>query len=132
MQIVVDTSVIIAVSANEPSKNKLIQLTKGADLISPRSIHWEIGNAFSAMLKRNRITETQALKVIRAYKRIPIQFVDIRIEESLRIANKLNIYAYDAYIICCAHMNSAPLITLDKGLHYAAQDYGIRTLEVYS
>ncbi len=52
MDIVLDTSVIIAVIANEPEKRVLIRLTKGAELIAPQSVHWEIGNAFSAMLKR--------------------------------------------------------------------------------
>ncbi|MFQ5455563.1 MAG: hypothetical protein ACE5EA_05065 [Nitrospirota bacterium] len=40
----------------------MIELTNGADLIVPYSVHWEIGNAFSAMLKRKRITLKQALK----------------------------------------------------------------------
>ncbi len=43
-----DASVIIAVIANEPEKDKLIQITEGADLLVPASIHWEIGNAFSS------------------------------------------------------------------------------------
>ena len=43
MDIVVDTSVIIAVIANEPQRDILIDLTKGADLLAPPSVHWEIG-----------------------------------------------------------------------------------------
>lgn len=132
MQIVIDTSVVIAVIVNEPIKGRLVELTKEADLIAPRSIYWEIGNAFSAMFKRKRITEAKALKAIRDYKSIPIQFIDIGIENSLKIAHQLDIYAYDAYIICCAEKTRAPLMTLDKGLYNAAQGYGIKTLEVYS
>lgn len=56
MDIVIDTSVIIAVIANEPEKGDLVELTKGANLIAPLSVHWEIGNAFSAMLKRRKAT----------------------------------------------------------------------------
>jgi len=52
MDIVVDTSVLIAVIANEPEKDRLIRQTTGADLLAPPSCHWEIGNAFSAMLRR--------------------------------------------------------------------------------
>lgn len=55
MEIVVDTSVIIAVIVDEPEKARLIESTKGASLIAPGSLYWEIGNAFSAMLKRKRI-----------------------------------------------------------------------------
>jgi hypothetical protein len=56
MDIVVDTSALIAVIANEPEKPTLVELTSGADLIAPGSVHFEIGNAFSAMLRRRRIT----------------------------------------------------------------------------
>ena len=64
MDIVVDTCVIIAVIANEPQKDALVELTRGTDLIAPHSVHWEISNAFSAMLKRKRITLEQALRAI--------------------------------------------------------------------
>jgi len=43
MDIVVDTSVIVAVIVNEPHRNTLVGLTKGADLVAPASVHWEIG-----------------------------------------------------------------------------------------
>ena len=56
MKFVVDASVIIAVIANEPEKEQLIEITKGADLLAPSSIHWEIGNTFSAMIKRRRVS----------------------------------------------------------------------------
>lgn len=64
MELVIDTSVIIAVLVNEPSKKKLIELTVGADLLAPESVHFEIGNAFSAMLKRNRIALPQVVQAI--------------------------------------------------------------------
>ncbi len=51
MTLVVDTSVILAVVLNEPSKAALIQLTIGAELLVPASSHGEIDNALSAMFK---------------------------------------------------------------------------------
>lgn len=42
----VDTFTIIAVIANEPEKEALIELTKGADLIALHSVHWENGQTF--------------------------------------------------------------------------------------
>ena len=56
MKYVVDASVIIAVIANEPEKERLVEITQGADLLAPASVHWEIGNAFSAMIKRGRVS----------------------------------------------------------------------------
>ena len=113
MHIVVDASVIIAVIADEPENDTLIRLTEGADLVAPRSIHWEIGNAFSAMFKRKRVTVEQALKAIKAYRKIPIRYVDVELEQALEIANALGIYAYDAYLIRCAQKYRSPLLSLD-------------------
>jgi uncharacterized protein with PIN domain len=46
MDIVIDTSVLIAVILNEPEKAELVKLTAGHTLVGPESIRWEIGNAF--------------------------------------------------------------------------------------
>lgn len=130
MDIVVDASVVIAVIVNEPQKQKLVTLTTGADLIAPSSIHWGIGNAFSAMLKQGRITLYQTLQAIGTYQRIPIRFAEVELEESLKIAAGLNIYAYDAYLIRCALKYNAPLLTLDQSLVRVAQAQGAEVIEV--
>ncbi len=130
MNLVVDTSVIIAVIANEPEKDALLRLTQGADLLAPRSVHWEIGNAFSAMLKRSRVTLEQALKAIQAYSKIPIRFVDVELEQSLEIAETSRIYAYDAYLIRCALKYRSPLISLDRNLVDSAKRMRVKVVEV--
>lgn len=130
MNIVVDTSVIIAVIANEPSKPAIIQATQDVDLLAPQSVHWEIGNAFSAMFKRGRLNVKQALQAIAIYKKIPIRFVKIELEESLQIAAHLNIYAYDAYLIRCSQKYNAPLISLDKAVIRLAQQLNLKVIEV--
>ena len=130
MDIVVDTSVIIAVIAHEPRRSALITLTKGADLLAPASVHWEIGNAFSAMLKRNRIDLDQAQRAIVAYREIPIRCVDVEIEETLAIAARYAIYAYDAYLIRCGLKFNAPLLSLDGSLLQVAELAGVQTIEV--
>jgi len=53
LNITIDTSAIVAVITNESSKGQIITATKGASLIAPDSIHWEIGNAFSSMFKES-------------------------------------------------------------------------------
>jgi predicted nucleic acid-binding protein len=130
MDVVVDTSVIIAVLAHEPQRSALIRLTKGADLLAPASVHWEIGNAFSAMLKRNRIEVDQELQAVAAYRQIPIRYVDVELEDTLAIAAQYAIYAYDAYLIRCGLKFSAPLLSLDRGLLQVAEQAGVHTIEV--
>ena len=130
MKIVVDTSVIISVITNESHKDTLIKITKGASLIAPESLHFEIGNAFSSMFKRKRISIETALTAIHSYEKIPIQFCAIDLEKSLKIANILEIYTYDAYFVECAESNRSPLLSIDEGLTDAAEKYGIKIIEV--
>lgn len=130
MNIVIDTSAIIAVIANEPEKQKLISLTKGFDLIAPHSVHWEIGNAFSAMFKRKQATPAKAKNAIRIYQHIPIRLLQVDLMHSLDLSISYNIYAYDAYIISCALSNRCPLLSLDKTLTTVSAKAGVKNLEV--
>lgn len=77
-----DTSTVIAVIANEPEKPFLIAKTRGYDLIAPRSLYWEIDNAFSAMIKRARITLEQANAAMAIYEQIPINLIDIDLKQA--------------------------------------------------
>jgi len=130
MNIVIDTSVVIAVIANESQKGRLIELTKGFDLIAPHSIHWEIGNALSAMLKRKQATLAQSKEAIYSYQKIPIRLLETDLIDTLELSNRFNIYAYDAYMISCALKHDCALISLDRKLLSSAKQAGAKILEV--
>ena len=49
MDLVIDTSAIIAVIANEPEKQAISEYVADSVPVTPRSVHWEIGNALSRM-----------------------------------------------------------------------------------
>lgn len=123
-------SMLIAVVGNEPSRRRAIELTTGHSLIAPGSVHWEIGNALSAMIKRQRITLAQANACIAAYQQIPIRLVSVDLKQSLALVKKLRIYAYDAYLLVCAMQFGTPLLTLDEALQAAAVTMGIEVMEV--
>ena len=55
MEIIIDTSALIAVIVGEPERDIIVDITTGNNLIGPGSIPWEIGNAFSAMFKQKRL-----------------------------------------------------------------------------
>ncbi len=130
MKIVIDTSALIAVIADEPEKERLIELTIGATLVAPPSVKWEVGNAFSAMLKRSRVTIEQAVEAIEVYHSISMEVVEINLKDAIRLARKYNIYAYDAYILQCAIEYGLPLITLDGELIEIAKRENIQVKEV--
>ena len=130
MDVVVDTSVLLAIVTNEEDKPALIRATIGADLLAPASVTWEIGNALSAMLKRERITLDEGQRALAVCEAIPIRYVEVELDESLRIAAEHDIYAYDAYLLRCALKYRSPLLTLDRGLLHVAGQLSVRLLEV--
>lgn len=132
MLLVIDASIILAVVFNEPTKPEIVRITTSAELIAPHSLHWEIGNALSAMLKQKRITPTEARQALLEYQKIPIRFLDISLDAALLVAHQRQIYAYDAYFIVCARQQSCPLITLDRGLQRAARAAQISLVEIAS
>ena len=130
MEIVIDTSALIAVIVDEPERDIIVDITTGNNLIGPGSIPWEIGNAFSAMFKQKRLTIQEAEKGITIFKSIPIRYIEPDFINSLKISKKTNMYAYDAYFIDCAMRYNASLLTLDKKLYAIANKLKIQTLEV--
>jgi len=130
MRFVIDASVIIAVIGEESEKKRLIELTTGADLLAPASVHWEIGNAFSAMIKRGKVTLEQALTAIGIYRQIPLRFVEVELADALQIAAEHGIYAYDAYLLQCAIKYKSKLITLDQKLSRIAREVNVEVEEV--
>jgi predicted nucleic acid-binding protein len=130
MKIVADTSIIIAVISNETQKPLIVKQTQGLELIAPYSLKWEIGNAFSAMIKRGRITLKQAESAIDIFDSMQIKLADVDLTKTMQIVDELKIYAYDAYMIACALENNCSLITLDRGLAHAAKVVGVSIREV--
>jgi predicted nucleic acid-binding protein len=86
MKITIDTSALIAVIANESKKSAILSVTNESSLVAPESVHWEIGNAFSAMLKRDRISLLLAKQAIAEYRKIPIKFIEVDLSSTLELA----------------------------------------------
>ncbi len=129
-ELVVDTSALIAVLTGEPTRDRLIARTQGAELLAPGSVHWETGNAFSALLKRRRMKLPEVQAALAAYARIPIRLVEVELGAAVELADRFGLYAYDAYLVACARRHGAPLLTLDPRLGRAAHEAGVRVLEV--
>jgi len=129
MNIVSDTNIFLAVVLDEPEKESIIQLTAKVNAISPEILPYEIGNALSAMVKRKRLTEDEALAAFEGVSSIPVRLVSVDIKQALKIAFDYNIYAYDAYFLQCAKQLSCPLITLDKKMKQVAYELKIEVVE---
>lgn len=108
----------------------LVEMTRGQELFAATTLPWEIGNAVSAMLKRRRTTVEMGLALLAQYRQISIRLIEARLDDSLALASRLNIYAYDAYVIQCARQTGQPILSLDSGLCAAARLVGVEILEV--
>lgn len=69
---VIDTSALLAVIVAEPERDRIVELTSGHSLIGPGSIPWEIGNAFSAMLRQRHLGMAEAQKGLEIFHAIPL------------------------------------------------------------
>jgi predicted nucleic acid-binding protein len=130
VELVVDASVLIAVLTGEATRDHLIARTQGAELLAPGSVHWEVGNVFSALLKRRRLKLAEVHAALNAYGQIPIRFVEVELAAALELADRLGLYAHDAYVMACARRQRAPLLTLDVRLGRAAREAGVEVLEI--
>jgi len=130
MDIIIDTSALIAVIVGEPERNRIVEMATNNTLIGPGSVPWEIGNAFSAMFKQNRLTLREAQKGLAIFQSIPIRYMEANFDNVLKLSKNANMYAYDAYFLDCAVRRKAPLLTLDLNLKMAARKINIEILEV--
>jgi len=129
MNIISDTNIFLAVVLDEPEKENIIELTANANVISPEILPYEVGNALSAMVKRKRLTKSEALAALKGISSIPVKLVSVDIKQALEIALDYNIYAYDAYFLQCAKQLSYSLITLDKRMKQVAYELKIEVVE---
>ncbi len=130
MDVVIDTSALVAVIVGGPERSRIVEFTTGNTLIGPGSIPWEIGNAFSAMFKQKRLTLAEAKKGLVIFDSIPLRYIKQDFVNALKISKQTNMYAYDAYFLDCAIRHKAPLLTLDRKLKTAAQNLNVETMEI--
>jgi predicted nucleic acid-binding protein len=128
--ILVDASAVLAVILEEPEKEGILEVTAGSEAKAPGCLRWEIGNAFSAMVKRGRLEESESIAALRIFETIPVQEVDVDLGDALELALRHQIYGYDAYYLTAANNHRAPLLTLDGRMSDIARTEGINLLEI--
>ena len=129
MEIVIDTSAILAVIADEPESEIVIKNTQNAVLVSPVIISFEITNALTRMMRKGIIkSKEKMLELIKSFKKIPIKLNELNIEKTLDIAWNHKIYAYDAFYLETAKRLNLPLLTFDNGMRKVGKEIGITIL----
>ncbi len=132
VELVVDTSALLAVLLDEPERAALIALTQGATLLAPGSVPWEVGNGLIAGFRRKRLSARQVRDAWSYFERIPLRLLEVTVPKALGLAEQLGLYAYDAYIIEAARAQRVPLLAMDGRLRAAAAELGLEVWEVTS
>lgn len=130
MQLVIDTSALLAVLLEEPERPALIAATVGAVLLAPASLPWEVGNALVAAVRRRRLTAAEAQAGWAAYETVPLRLMDVDVGKAVAVAAEVGLYAYDAYMLVLARNRGVPILTLDTKLQAAARDLGLDVVEL--
>ncbi len=129
VELVVDTSALLAVLLDEPERPALIARTQSAVLLAPGSVPWEVGNALIAGFRRKRLNVRQVRNAWASFEQIPLRLLPIAVARALELAEQLGLYAYDAYILEAVRAHRVPLLTTDKRLRTAAAELGVEVWE---
>jgi len=76
----------MAVILNEPTKPRLLNATRGVDLLSAPSLPWEVGNALSALFRRQRVDLDQGRLALESFQGIPVRLPSLDLESSVAMA----------------------------------------------
>ena len=93
MEIVIDTSALITVIADEPEADIVIEYSQNATFVSPIVISFEIVNCLSRMLKKGRINDQSKMEeLVNSFQKIPIKLFENNLQNIIQIVWTYKIY----------------------------------------
>ncbi|MXZ74233.1 MAG: type II toxin-antitoxin system VapC family toxin [Gemmatimonadetes bacterium] len=125
MNMVIDTSAIIASVMRGPERDALAEAASGHVLIAPGFVRWEVCQALSVMIRQKGIDVVEARRGMEILDNIPLRYVEVDMAQVLSIASRMKGVAADAFLLETAIRYNAPLLTLDRSLGRAAESLGI-------
>jgi predicted nucleic acid-binding protein len=125
MEITGDASIFLSVVLNETDRDWIVHKTRGADIAAPEILPYEIGNALIAMNRKGRLTRRELLQAFDLSQKIRVKLVSVNIADAMKIAQRFNLYAYDAYYLQCCLEKRLPLMSLDHQMQSAAEKLNI-------
>jgi len=128
MKIISDASACLAVILNESERAWVVEKTRGAVILSPEVLPYEIGNALIALGKKKLLSSGEVVRAFEISQGIAITLVPVNINNALKIALRFNIYAYDAYYLQCCIEHQLPLISLDNRMCKVAEELDIKVV----
>lgn len=125
MNMVIDTSAIIASVMRGPERGALVEAASGHVLIAPEFVRWEVCQVLSVMIRQKGIDVAEGRRGMEILDDIPLRYVDVDMAQVLSIASRMKGVAADTFFLETAIRYNAPLLTLDRSLGRAAESLGI-------
>ena len=130
MNMVIDTSAIIASVMRGPERDTLAEAASGHVLLAPGFLQWEACHVFSVMIRQKGIDAEEARRGMEILDHIPLRYVDVDMAQVLAIAARLKGVAADAFFLETAIRYGAPLLTVDRSLGRDAESLGIDVVRI--
>lgn len=118
---VIDASAIAAIIFQEDNFEDLYEAVRGATLLAPELLPFEIANVCLKKIKRHAALEANISEAIRLFQRFDIDYVAMDMAGVFEISLAHNLSAYDASYLWLAKENNCELVTLDARLKLASQ-----------
>jgi predicted nucleic acid-binding protein len=117
---VIDASAFGAVLFEEPSAEAASARLRGAALVAPQLLAYEIASVCLKKLRSHPAQHEAILQQFSAWSQIGIELAEIDIHSLPQFAEKFGLTSYDASYLMLAQQLGAELVTLDRQLARAA------------
>jgi len=116
---VVDASALGALLFGEPDGAAVAERLKGAGLIAPALLPFEVANTCLKKMRRHPDQRDALMVAFEMLDQMEIGLVEVDHGEALTLAERAGLTAYDASYLWLARRMSSELVTLDRQLEAA-------------
>ena len=117
---VIDASALAAVLFGEPRSREVEERLRGAVMVAPTLLPYELGNTCLKKIAQDPDRRPQLREALSYYSRLQIDEVEIPPWEVVPLAEAAKLSFYDASYLWLSRSLGAPLVTLDRKLEDAA------------
>ena len=113
---VVDASAVGALLFGEPDGQAVAERLRGADLIAPALLLFEVANVCLKKMRRHPERRDALMAAFGLLDRMELRIIEVDQVEILVLAERTGLSAYDASYLWLARRIASPLVTLDPRL----------------
>jgi predicted nucleic acid-binding protein len=113
---VVDASALGALLFGEPDGPAIADRLRGAGLIAPALLPFEVANVCVKKIRRHLDQRDALMAAFGMLERMEVGIVEIEQGEAVVLAERYGLTAYDASYLWLARRMSADMVTLDRRL----------------